>query len=151
MRGRRGEWWAIGQLALLAAIACAPAMWGWTEARAPWRVAGALLALAGVVLAARGLHDLGPNLSPFPRPRRTATLVTAGVYARTRHPIYGGLIAAAAGWALWRTSGLHLALAAALAAYLHAKARYEEALLVERFPDYAAYRARTKRLIPWLF
>ena len=37
---------------------------------------------------------------------------------------------------------------AALVAVLNAKARREERLLVERFPDYAAYMARTPRFVP---
>jgi protein-S-isoprenylcysteine O-methyltransferase Ste14 len=110
-------------------------------------VPGALLVAAGLGLAAKGLRDLGPNLSPFPRPHRSATLVQTGVFAHTRHPIYGGLIMASTGWALWRGSGLHLLLTTALAAYLYAKGRHEEMLLLERFPEYAAYRKRTKRLI----
>lgn len=113
-------------------------------------VPGALLVATGLAFAAKGMRDLGPSLTPFPRPRRSATLVQHGTYASVRHPIYGGIIIASLGWALWRTSGLHLLLTAALAAYLHAKGRHEETLLIERFPEYAAYRTRTKRLIPWI-
>jgi len=150
-KGRRGEWWVVGQLALMAAVVFAPVTWPWTGTRIPWVVPGALLVAAGLGLAAKGLRDLGPSLSPFPRPHRSATLVQTGVFAHTRHPIYGGLIIASLGWALWRASGLHLLLTVALAAYLRAKGRHEETLLLERFPDYAAYRMRTKRLIPWIF
>jgi protein-S-isoprenylcysteine O-methyltransferase Ste14 len=150
-REDRGEWWVVGQLVLLAALALAPALSQWTDARIPSRIAGALLVAAGVALAAKAVRDLGPSLSPFPRPHRTAALVTTGVYALSRHPIYGGLIIASAGWALWRMSGLHLMLAAVLATYLHAKSRHEETLLLRRFSEYAAYRARTKRLVPWVF
>ncbi len=147
-KGHRGEWWVIGQLALMAAVVFAPVTWRWTGARMLWVVPGVLLVAAGLGLAAKGLRDLGPSLSPFPRPHRSATLVQTGVFTYTRHPIYGGLIMASTGWALWRASGLHLLLTAALAAYLHAKGRHEETLLLERFPEYAAYRKRTKRLIP---
>ena len=41
-------------------------------------------------------------------------------------------------------------LAVALALYLDAKARMEERWLLARFPDYAGYRARTRRLFPWV-
>lgn len=142
----------VGQGVLMAAVVFAPALWRWTApSRTLWIALGLLLVLAGVGLVARAVLDLGPNLSPFPRPRRNAVLVTTGAFARTRHPIYGGLIIAALGWALWRTSGVHLLVVAALALYMDAKARHEEVLLEERFPDYAAYRTRTKRLIPWIF
>jgi len=97
------------------------------------------------------MRDLGPNLSPLPRPRRDAVLVTTGAFAHTRHPIYGGMIIAAVGWALWRGSGLHLLLAAVLAVYMSAKASHEEELLRARFDAYAAYRERTRRLIPWIY
>jgi protein-S-isoprenylcysteine O-methyltransferase Ste14 len=50
-----------------------------------------------------------------------------------------------------KMSGLHLVLVALLAAYVHAKARREEAFLEDRFPEYASYRARTPRLIPRIF
>lgn len=152
-RGARGEWWVVGQTILLAALIFAPTAWRWTAAsRALWIVPGVLLVAAGLAFAGKALLDLGPSLSPLPRPRRRAVLVQTGTYAYARHPIYGGLIVAGAGWTLWRTSGLHLLLAAALGVYLDAKARHEETLLTERFPDYAAYRSRvTKRLIPWIF
>ena len=150
-KGTRGEWWVVGQLVLMAAVVFAPADWRWTASRGVWIAPGVLLVAVGLGFAARGILDLGPSLSPFPRPRRDAILVQTGTFAHVRHPIYGGLILASVGWALWRTSGLHVALTAALAVYLHAKARHEEMLLLERFPAYAAYRTRTKQLIPWIF
>ena len=152
-KGARGEWWVVGQTALLAALVFAPAAWRWGgPSRTPWIVLGMLLVAAGLAFAGKGLLDLGPSLSPLPRPRRHAVLIQTGTYVFARHPIYGGLIVAGIGWALWKTSGLHLVLAAALAIYLDAKGRIEEAHLVERFPAYAIYRARvTRRLIPWIF
>ncbi|MDH4160491.1 MAG: hypothetical protein OEV62_09560 [Actinomycetota bacterium] len=44
---------------------------------------------------------------------------------------------------------LGLLLAAALTGLLHAKARYEESMLVERHPGYAEYAARTPRFVPY--
>ncbi len=151
-KGTRGEWWVVGQGLLLAAVALAPAAWRWSApSRTLWAALGAALIVAGLGLAIRAIVELGPNLTALPRPRRKGVLVQTGVYAQARHPIYGGLIIAAAGWALWRTSGLHLVLAGALAVYVHFKAVKEETFLRERFPDYDTYRARTKRLIPWVF
>ena len=70
---------------------------------------------------------------------------------RVRHPIYGGIVLAALGWGLVTAS-----IAGARDGRRHPgasstlKSRREEAWLVERFPDYPAYRARTRRLIPWI-
>jgi protein-S-isoprenylcysteine O-methyltransferase Ste14 len=44
-----------------------------------------------------------------------------------------------------------LALSVVLAIVLDLKARREEEWLRERFPDYAAYAARTKRFIPGIY
>ncbi len=151
-KGTRGEWWVVGQGILLVAVALAPATWRWsTPSHTLWAALGASLVIAGLGLAIRAIIELGPNLSALPRPRRQGVLVQTGLYAQARHPIYGGLILAATGWALWRTSGLHLVLGGALAIYLHAKAVHEETLLRARFPEYGVYRARTKRLIPWIY
>lgn len=151
-KGTRGEWWVAGQGILFAAILATPPAWQWSAPpSAAWRWMGIVLMVAGLALAGRALLDLGSNLTALPRPRATGSLVRTGIYAHARHPIYGGLMVAAAGFALWRASGLHLLLAAALALYMLAKARREEAFLAERFPDYEAYRARTKRLIPRVF
>lgn len=151
-KGTRGEWWVVGQGVLMAAVVFAPPAWRWTApARALWVVLGVGLVASGLALVARAMRDLGPHLSPFPRPRRDAVLVTTGAFAHARHPIYGGMIVAAIGWALWRGSGLHLLLAAVLAVYMNAKASHEEALLLVRFDGYGAYRQGRKRLIPWLF
>ncbi|MGH2403350.1 MAG: methyltransferase family protein [bacterium] len=151
-KGSRGGWWVVVQTILLAALIVSPQAWRWTATpRALWVALGAGLVASGLGLAARAILDLGPNLTPFPVPRRRGILVQTGAYARTRHPIYGGLIIAAVGWALWRMSGLHLLLAAILTLFLSAKAGREELFLADRFPEYVSYRSRTRRLIPWLF
>jgi protein-S-isoprenylcysteine O-methyltransferase Ste14 len=151
-KGTRGEWWVAGQGALLAALVFVPAAWEWPAlSGGAWRAIGGVLTLAGLAFAVRAMIDLGPNLTPFPTPRPDGTLVRSGLYEYARHPIYGGLIVAAFGWALWRQSGGHVLLAVALAFYMNAKASFEERRLIERFPEYRDYRARTKRLLPWIF
>ncbi len=151
-KGTRGEWLVVGQLILMAAVAFAPAAWRWAGPYRPlWVALGALLVIAGGWLGLRALYELGPSLTILPWPIPRDTFVRTGLYARTRHPAYGGLLIAALGWALWRSSGLHLVLTAVLAFYMHVKMRMEEAFLVARFPDYADYRARTKRMIPRIY
>ncbi len=142
-----------GQFVLIAAIALAPADWAWA---APLRIvsrgAGGLLILAGVGVAGWAMRELGPNLTPLPQPRSNGSLIRTGLYRWARHPIYAGLIAAAFGWALWKGSGLHVLLSAALALYVGAKASYEERHLLVRFPEYRAYRRTTRwRFFPGFF
>src|SRR5699024_2562237 len=93
------------------------------------RLAGWGLVAGGGVLAAAGALARGPDLRPLPLPRRGVTLRTSGPYALTRHPIYAGILLAAAGGAL-ATGGRRDAVAPlGLAAVLHTKAGFEERLL----------------------
>jgi protein-S-isoprenylcysteine O-methyltransferase Ste14 len=154
--GPRGEGWVVGQLVLLGVcvIAGRPGL-ARIELDSPFAwtlfVAGLVLLAAGGWLFVAGLRDLGRSLTPLPLPRDTAALVETGIYRWLRHPIYAGLIVAAIGWAVLSASPWALGAALLLLAWLDAKARREEAWLLERYPGYAAYRARTKRILPGIY
>lgn len=151
--GPRGEGWVAVQFVLIAAIglaAIAGPAWG-EPIRSITTIAGFALAIAGLAMALLGLRDLGSNLTPLPYPRDSARLVDTGIYGRVRHPIYGGIIVGAVGWGLATASIVALALAGVLALFFVLKSRREEAWLAARFPEYPAYRQRTRALIPFLF
>ncbi|MEO7369067.1 MAG: isoprenylcysteine carboxylmethyltransferase family protein [Gemmatimonadaceae bacterium] len=81
-------------------------------------------------------------------------LVTHGPYRYWRHPIYAAVLLFV--WTGVLSQGrapTFQAIALALAATLMTSVRIsaEEQLLKGMFPDYPAYSARTKRLIPFLF
>jgi protein-S-isoprenylcysteine O-methyltransferase Ste14 len=154
--GPRGEGWVVAQLVLFAAIAVfgLQAWLGRPAAEGPGivqMVIGAAAVALGGVVAARGLWGLGRHVSPFPRPVTGAPLVDRGAYSLVRHPIYSGLVLAAAGWGLATGSLGALVCAALLFLLFDGKSRREEVWLAAVHPDYAAYRARTKRLIPWVY
>ena len=155
-KNTRGEWYVVAQSVLFALIAFGP---GWLDVRPDlpetWRWialgVGAALGAAGFGLAMAGLFWLGDNLSVFPHPKDNATLVQSGAYRIVRHPIYSGLIIGAAGWALINTSLVTLVYALILLVFFDVKARREERWLLKKFPDYAAYRARVRKLIPFVY
>ncbi len=151
--GPRGEGWVVIQFVLLGLIAAA----GWLTGpdlvdplRTVALVAGVGLIAIGGFLAIRGIVDLRGALTPLPHPRPGAELVETGVYAHARHPIYGGLIVASAGWSLLTASSIAVLLTVVLAGFFLLKSTREEAWLTARYPGYAAYRGRTKRFIPWI-
>jgi len=151
--GRRGEGWVLIQGVLLVLVAAA----GWSlgpDWSGPARLVGVLVGIGlvatGIVLALRGVVDLGGAMTPLPHPRDGAALVQTGAYALVRHPIYGGLILVAFGWAIAQASVGAVILAAALATFLRLKSMREERWLEVRYPEYASYRSRTRRFIPWI-
>jgi len=68
-----------------------------------------------------------------------------------RHPIYSGIIIGAFGWSLLRGSIIALVLSVALLVFFHLKSRREERWLVERYPEYADYQKRVKKIIPFIW
>jgi protein-S-isoprenylcysteine O-methyltransferase Ste14 len=151
--GPRGEGWVLLQLALLAATAVGgltgPA---WSGAlRTVTSLLGAGLMLGGSALAAWGVVDLRHALTPFPKPLEGAGLIQDGAFRLVRHPIYGGLVQMAAGWALLTAAPLAFLGAAALLVLLDLKSRREEAWLVREHPGYEAYRRRTRRMVPRIY
>jgi protein-S-isoprenylcysteine O-methyltransferase Ste14 len=115
------------------------------------RWVGAAIALAGLGMASWGVSSLGPNLTPTVVPRSRGELVDRGAYAHARHPIYTGMIALLTGLTLtlggWRFG---LGALASTGLYFDRKAAAEERLLLARYPQYEAYRARVPKLIPRL-
>jgi protein-S-isoprenylcysteine O-methyltransferase Ste14 len=155
-KGARGEWFVVAQVVLMALVFFGPraiggrSAWPFPNAGA-WRVAGGIVGVAGGALFVAGIASLGRALTPLPYPREDAALVQSGPYALVRHPIYSGGLILALGWALWVQSLLTLAYVAVLFAFLDVKSRHEERWLAQKFPGYAAYRRRVRKLIPFVY
>ena len=110
---RHGEWWLLAQLLLIAATLLpawpAPGSWGYAWPL-PLALAGVLLLLVGLALAAQAFWRLGPSLTPLPDPKPGAALVTSGAYGRCRHPLYQAVLLCELGVALALGSLFHLGL-----------------------------------------
>ena len=147
----RGTAWVVMQFTLMLALLAAAPLWRmqW-PGYWPCYVGGALVAL-GAWVGIRGTRDLGKHRTPFPRPNDDAQLVTTGIYAHVRHPLYLSVIVLVLAWALLWRSWPALALAVAQVPFFDAKARSEERWLRERFPGYADYARRAKRFIPGIY
>ena len=106
---------------------------------------GAGLALIGGGWSLVAVLQLRTSLTPWPTPKAGGKLVTTGVYAYSRHPIYGGLLLGALGASLYLASGFHLVVTAALYALFYYKSGYEERLLRAVYPGYSDYAAGRRR------
>ncbi len=114
---------------------------------------GAALALVGIAFAIWARVVLGTNWSGLVmRVKEGQELVQTGPYAIVRHPIYAGLLAALLGTALTvGTLASYLAVAAALGGILIRVELEERLMAVEFGAAHAAYRRRTRKLVPFVW
>jgi 2-amino-4-hydroxy-6-hydroxymethyldihydropteridine diphosphokinase len=153
-RPAEGRYWVLAQLVFLIAIAIALYSDGSLpgEGFVVVRVIGALFIMTGGYLTLAGARALGSALTMMPEPAPGAPLVDSGVYARARHPIYGGLSIIMIGVSLLLASSAGAGLSVALLIFFWAKAGYEERQLRIVHPGYSAYARRVpKSLIPYVF
>lgn len=151
---QRGEYWVVAQAVLMLGFVMLP-VFRPVEPGLPltkylvWLAA--VLGVGAIALFTQAILDLGNSLTPLPYPREDGHLVQSGVYAVVRHPIYSGVIFAALGWAIFQFSLSHLIGTLILGLFFNAKASHEENWLLQKYPDYADYRHKAKKLIPWLY
>lgn len=109
-------------------------------------LAGLGVTVAGIVAFRRHRTTVDPR-----RPERARTLVTGGVFAVTRNPMYVGMVCVALANALW--TGAWAAVVPPLVFVLwldRVQIAVEERALVTNFgAAYAAYAARTRRWLGW--
>jgi demethylmenaquinone methyltransferase/2-methoxy-6-polyprenyl-1,4-benzoquinol methylase len=111
---------------------------------------GLLVAAAGFVLYVRALHDFGASWRFTIDRGRPGPLVTEGVFASCRNPVYLALMEVALGVALALGDGLLLVIACAAPAYFHPLVVREERFLAAHYgEDYADYCARVPRWLRW--
>jgi protein-S-isoprenylcysteine O-methyltransferase Ste14 len=151
--GPRGEGWVAVQIVLIGAtVGCGLVGIYWPHSVEDFlAVLGLIVVAAGVALFLLGILSLGRSLTPLPRPRARAVFRDGGPFRYVRHPVYGGIILLVLGWSI-AEAPLGLIPTAVLAVFFDLKSRREEAWLKERYPEYAAYLARTpRRFVPGLY
>ncbi len=151
----KGGIYVLVQFVLFGVIFFAPGKLGWewdATARTMGRVLGGALTLYGVGVVGLGMGNLGRNLQAEPHPKDDATLITNGAYRLVRHPIYSGIILGWTGWGLFNANELTSILVIVLLfPFFDIKTRREERMLAAKFPAYADYQTRVRKLIPLIY
>ena len=117
-------------------------------ARQPWviaiQVAAFLLMVAARITFGRRSFHAAANPTE-------GGLVTTGPYGYLRHPIYAAILYFIWAGALDHFSWRVLGYAALITAGAFARMRIEEDLLVRKYPEYGPYKARVRRIIPFVY
>ena len=157
VREDRGNRWVLpvfGVLGLLSSYLPA-----YTDRQGLWTFDGDTVRWIGVALFAAGgalriwpVFVLGRRFSGLVAIQPGHTLETRGIYSVIRNPSYLGLLTSSVGWGLAFRSGVGVLLTLLLIPPLVARMHSEEKLLHSQFGvEYDTYRARTFRLIPWIY
>jgi len=136
--GARGEVYFAAQAALIGCIAFGgvPFVGGIISF-----VFGPALLLVGLAVSFVAANEMGSSLSPWPVPAKSSTgLITSGLFAQVRHPIYAGLLAACVGFSVLSGDATRLLLTAGLWYVLDLKTDFEETELRGIFSDYDQYQ-----------
>jgi protein-S-isoprenylcysteine O-methyltransferase Ste14 len=153
----RGNRWIFGPFLVLAlGMAVLPPyldgrnLWATDEAITPY--VGLILLTLGGMLRVAAVFTLGRRFTGLVAIQKEHRLQTGGLYRYIRHPSYAGMLLYLAGFVLVFRCWLGLALVAAILAVLVARMNAEESLLESEFTEeYASYRRRTWRLVPWMY
>ena len=106
---------------------------------------GAVVGMMAITTHERGNFNIRPDI------KENCVLVTDGIYAYIRHPMYLSVLLMMLGVVLIYFTYYELVLYAFLLIVLLLKLFYEESLWKCHSKEYEAYKKRTKRLIPFIF
>jgi protein-S-isoprenylcysteine O-methyltransferase Ste14 len=152
-----GNRWIFGPFLVLSlGMAVLPAYFDgrdwWVADEAVTPYVGLALLTVGGTLRLAAVFALGRRFTGLVAIQEGHRLQTGGLYRHVRHPSYAGMLLYMAGYVLVFRSWLGLVLVAGTLAVLLARMNAEEALLASEFgEEYASYRGRTWRLVPWVY
>ena len=106
---------------------------------------GVVIATLGFLIILIAILQLSKNLTPFPSPKESGRLIKTGLYKFIRHPIYSGVFLTTFGIALYSCLYWQLSVSFILLVLFYFKSKYEESLLIQKYPDYKNYMNVTRR------
>lgn len=118
----------------------------------PVHVAGLVLALAGIAATLLAQRSMGTSWRVGVDPTESTALVTEGLFATVRNPIFTAMLVAALGLTLLTPNPLAVAglVALVLAVEIQVRAVEEPYLRTTHGEDYRTYAARAGRFVPGL-
>jgi protein-S-isoprenylcysteine O-methyltransferase Ste14 len=137
-------------------VLLAASTWPWRERhlyseRWMWVAAAPLLGLGAWLYRSAGVHFSWRQLGGLPELMRgqRSSLVTTGIHARMRHPVYAAHLCEMLAWSLGSGVVACYALLGWAVVSGALMLRTEDAELEKRFgAEFSAYRARTRALVP---
>ena len=113
---------------------------------------GIFITLVGIVIGLLGIYEhKSGNFNIRPVIKENCELVTTGIYAYIRHPMYLSVLVGMFGIVVIYFTYYELALYILLFVTMFIKMFYEESLWKCHSPAYIEYMKKTKRFLPFIF
>lgn len=113
---------------------------------------GLIIATFGFLLAKLAFKPISFSQFIGIKQEEEPKLITNGIYARMRHPLYSALILGLVGFVIFNPTYTHLVHAICILIYLFIGIHYEEKRLIDRFGEkYKRYKEETPMLFPTSF
>lgn len=109
---------------------------------------GFLFEIIGVMGIIYSAYSIRTSLTVMPQPKNTAKLSTTGLYSYVRHPMYTCVIMIALGIALRSGAPYKFIIVVCLVLLFYFKSKFEDTLLLRKFPTYTQYTQGTPRFFP---
>jgi protein-S-isoprenylcysteine O-methyltransferase Ste14 len=112
-------------------------------------VLGTAMILTGCAANIKGRFNLGKNWANHIKIYEEHTLVQTGMYRFVRHPLYASIMLMLYGGCLvYRNITAFAAVSFVFIPFMYYRARQEEVLLLQRFPQYKKYMGQTGMFFP---
>lgn len=107
-----------------------------------------VILVIGLLIILFGILHLNENLSVFPSPKKGGSLMSKGIYAYVRHPIYLGIMISMTAYSVYAVSPIKFLITGIMIVLLYFKSSFEEQQLIAQFSDYESYQKSTGRFLP---
>lgn len=117
-------------------------------------ILGFITVIIGTTLSIKARKDLGTNWahSAEYQIKKNHELITQGIYAYIRHPIYTGIFLSCVGAEMVSDSYLFILIVFVFSPLAYIQAKNEEKILIEQFgKEYEKYMSTSKMFIPYLW
>ena len=148
-----GKWYLLARTIYQVMVLAVFAWFAATTGVAPsfWNAIGLSLMVLGIALRAWSMATLGERFRGFEVKREEQGLETTGPYGIVRHPSYLALAMIDVAMPLLLSVPRMVAFVIVPVAIMLKRIWHEDELLAAMYPDHAAYAARRRRIVPWMY
>lgn len=112
-------------------------------------IIGTVMIVAGCIINISGRFNLGRNWANQIKIYHEHTLIQTGMYKFVRHPLYASIILMFYGGCMvYRNILSIVAVSVVFVPFMAYRARQEEKMLLQRFPEYHNYKQNTGMFFP---